>query len=123
MKGADALIAMRRSGMRPALVNVHTDAPQDRVMRFVRDAGRADVLEIAPGEALNRLDLRCVVDCSVVVGGSDAERVAAVGRACAAAGARQVIAFHHQIRGRGDYARVEVCRTATTPEELLSWRN
>jgi hypothetical protein len=109
VRGAESLIALRRRGVRPPIVNVHCDAPQDRVMRFVRDAGNAgEQLEIAPDEALHRIDMRCMVGLSLIVGGSDAGRVAAVSRACAAAGARQVIAVHHRITGRGDYAHVDV---------------
>jgi hypothetical protein len=122
VRGAESLIALRRRGVRPPLVNVHCDAPQDRVMRFVRDAGCAgEVLEIAPDEALHRIDLRCMVALSLIVGGSDAHRVAAVGRACTAAGAKQVIAVHHRITGKGEFARVDVERMATTPEELSTW--
>jgi hypothetical protein len=122
VRGHESLIALRRNGHRPALVHIHTDEPQPAVMRFIREAGQAgEVIEIDPSEAVHRLDLRCIVNCPVIVGGSDVARVKAVALACKEAGALCVIGVHHCITGSGESVDCEVLRMSGQPEEIEAW--
>jgi hypothetical protein len=122
MRGHEALLTLRRNGHRPALVHVHTDEPQPAVMRFIREAGQGgELIEIDPKDPIHRLDLRCLIGCPVIVGGSDVERVKAVASACNAAGALCVIAVHHRITGSGDNVECEVLRMSGQPEEVEAW--
>jgi hypothetical protein len=123
VRGHEALLALRRNGHRPALVHIHTDEPQPAVMRFIREAGQAgELIEVDPSEPLHRLDLRCIVACPVMVGGSNLQRVRAIALACAAAGAKSVVAVHHRITGAGEFAQCEVLRIAAITEEIEAWR-
>jgi hypothetical protein len=123
MRGHEALLSLRRNGHRPGLVHVHTDEPQPAVMRFIREAGQAgELIEIDPTEPAHRLDLRCIVACPVMVGGSDMERVREIALACYAAGAKSVIAVQHRITGSGEFADCEVMRIEATEAGVQAWR-
>lgn len=89
MTGTETLIAMRQRRLRPAAVAVHVG--------FDRPAPHPEVLELAvrPDEAMDRLDLRCLLGLDVIVT-ADAEEghqraLRAMCMAAVTAGARRVI--------------------------------
>lgn len=93
MRGADALIAARRSGYRPqngvcVLIDGLTK-PND---------GEELVLEVMADEPIDRLDLRCLVGLRVVAVGSNDQRVSAFVEAAKNAGAEGVVGleFRHE---------------------------
>lgn len=95
MRGHDLLIAMRRRGVRPPFVRFELDAQP----AWVRDSADwpewsiAAMVDVAPDDAIARLDLRCAVGMPAVVTGGSDERAAQLFAALLAAGATRVIAL------------------------------
>ena len=121
MHGADHLIAMRRQGSAPSMVRIDTDPGvlrNDRLWPFDPDQPQ---LHIGPDENLRRLDLRCLVDLPVQIGGCDAERVKAVTEACIAAKASRVIACTHRRQGHPDYPTFPIV-SVTDTEGAMEWQ-
>jgi len=94
VRGAEALVAMRRRGYAPRLAIVDLD--EDRLQSW-RDweVLNPAIAKLAPGDGEHaaRADLRCVVGLNVLVTGDDAERVRSYRDACIAANAKRVVAF------------------------------
>lgn len=83
MKGHHPIIAMRRRGVRPSLVWIDTDRDATRCWRNwpAIDPTMAHV-QVEPDDSAALLDLRWLVGLTVIVSGSDAQRVDAIGQAC-----------------------------------------
>lgn len=92
MRGHEQLRAMRLRGFRPRLVLVHVGHDVAQFWRDWREETPEHAhIEIADGEPLSSLDMRCVVGLPVVITGDDARRVDAVFEACVACDAARVI--------------------------------
>ena len=92
MRGHEALIAMRRGGLRPDLVAIHAGTDHSACWRDWRDLTPTQAqVEIQDGDSLAGIDLRFTVGLFVIVSGEDADRVAAVHAACLDGGARRVL--------------------------------
>ena len=61
MRGVQQLIAVRQRGLKPAAVAVHVSDVGPC------EAGEAMEIVVAPDEAIDRLDLRCLVGLDVIV--------------------------------------------------------
>jgi len=109
MRGHEELLAMRRRGMKPWLVDVDlepngcADWPQWSLTPMV---------QIAPTDSIRRLDLRFLVGLPVIVSGLDAERVRTAFEACKAAGAARVLAFAQSVDEWGEVRTVEAMDSA-----------
>lgn len=97
MRGHEPLIAMRRRDLKP-LEAVHVELavwPQSRGSRLRKEAigwFRADRVFVEPTDNPDRLDLRFLVGCDVIVHGSEADRVRRLYAALERHKARRVIA-------------------------------
>jgi hypothetical protein len=122
MRGHEEIAAARRRGAGPSMVWIDCDGYNEGVARL-RALGcwLADWIELRPEDNPLRLDLRCVIGLLVLVSGLDERRVAAVARACEAAGARQVIASWHKVHHAAGDPLATVERLTTTNEELAEW--
>lgn len=94
MLGHDAIIAMRQRGRKPALVYLdtmrdHSPVPSWRDWPEVAPA--FPTVWVQPADVPSRLDLRFVFGLTVVVSGTDADRVARLADAAHQAGALRVI--------------------------------
>ena len=93
MRGHQPIIALRRRGLAPAMVQVDTDPD---TLRMWRDwPGLCPALpfvQIDPADVAAALDLRFLAGLVVNVAGSDPDRVAAVAAACEQNDAQRVIA-------------------------------
>jgi hypothetical protein len=100
MRGHDALIAMRLRRQVPLAVQIDTDGEPNRLHACWHSLGVGMAhLHIGADEAVQPLDLRCVVGLLVIVHGLDAGRVSTVVDACEAAGASRVVGSVFQRRG------------------------
>lgn len=106
--GLDTLAVLRRHGLEPASVDIDTDCALTPALRrrvAALNAHSGDACwnaVIGRAETLGCVDLRPVLGLVCTVGGVDAARVAAVGRACEDAGAARVVActYRKTLRGR-----------------------
>lgn len=92
MRGAESLVAMRLSGLKPAIVwmvDVTDPKPSPMDLRFPQ----ADHLYVGPTEKPALLDLRCVVGLTVLLSSYSEDRLVALLEACRAAGASRVMAM------------------------------
>lgn len=95
MRGHQALIAMRRRGMRPQSVSISVDKP-DPCAKDWQDWASFAAVEVEATESVPLLDLRFCVGMMVFVDGMSRQRCEAVEKACRAAGASKVVT--HVIR-------------------------
>ena len=92
MRGHEALIAMRRRGMVPAMVFLHDEFPFDcRDWQERPESIAHAVIHFEPDDRPARADLRFVVGLMVLVSFHDAARMRATVLACEAAGAKRVV--------------------------------
>ena len=121
MRGAQALVAMRKARQVPAVVWL--DAETER-LPFADDwPERSPVqayLQPAFGEIPRRVDLRCVVGLTVYVSGPNRERVHALRDAAIEANAGRVIASVLTPRGSGEWIAYLLDETTDT-EGMLTW--
>ncbi len=95
MRGHEPLIAMRRKGLVPscAFINVDDDdCPLQMWRGWDREQPAIAQLMVERADAIERMDLRCLVGMKVHIHGEDEERVRKVFEACIAAKASQVYA-------------------------------
>ena len=95
MRHAEQLLAMRRSGVKPAHVRL-TDQPEERGSAWWQWAELqpfADIV-VEPGDSAPVADLRCLVGLPVLVDIPNPERCMRWAEAAKAAGARPVIALY-----------------------------
>ena len=90
LRGHEPLIALRKSGIKPAIVFVN-DFDCDTDWLAQRDHVTLCITNRAP---VHTLDLRCLVGLVVSVGSLDEDRAKALAEACKRAGARTVAAAH-----------------------------
>lgn len=84
MRGHHALIAMRRRHRRPAYVWIDTERDQSKAWSdWTETTPLAAQLQIDPDDVPSLLDLRALLGLTVIVSGSDQERVSAVAQAVA----------------------------------------
>lgn len=122
MRGHEPIIAMRRRGRRPGMVWLSCDGYNPGFSAMARiGLPMLNHVELQPVDRPHRLDLRFITGVLVEVSGSDERRVAAVARACADAGARQVIAAWATLAPRGEEFVATTHRITFTNEELASW--
>ena len=92
MRGHEALIAMRHSGVRPEAVSIHLGTDHSNAWRdWHKEIPTTAHIEIADDEPLSGLDMRFTVGMFVVITGSDEKRISAVHAACQASGAQRVL--------------------------------
>ena len=117
MRGHEEIIALRRRGHRPAgFVDILTLPYPRRGDWATREFCRGRVF-VEPSDPIDRLDLRFVVDCDVMVDGSDAARVQQLFSALQRHKARRVIANCGQVvDGNG------VLDFILDSAEVLTWR-
>lgn len=94
MRGLDHIIAMRRSGFKPAYVALTDAAPMPELL---------DDVQYEAGDVPELHDLRALVGLFVVVEGRDARTVGRWSDAALKAGAFTVLACVHEV-GREDSA-------------------
>lgn len=118
MRNHETLLAIRRAGLMPPIVNIETDAGRLLFPTFWSGVSDHAVdVQIDPHEKLRHLDLRCFVDLVVNVAGCDDERVQAVAMACDSAGASRVIATTYRWDGEA-FVKVR----ATDTEGASTWQ-
>lgn len=109
MRGHDSLIRMRTTGQKPAMVEVRCEAPS-----AYRPVGG---IVIEPEDRIERLDLRCVIGCFVMLTGVDDARVREAFAALQDHGAQRVIG--HVIKPRAnDVDLLEIMDT----DGVMTWR-
>lgn len=105
MRGQAPLIDMRRSGERPSIVFIDTDAGPQALPRWAQwqenDRSMCH-LDIQSGEALLRIDFRPLIGLMAHVSGSNEARVRAVANLVKEAGAKRVISSCVQRIGHDD---------------------
>ena len=117
MRGHQALIDLRRSGVCPTLAFVDLVAePSALTSDWQRWSTQAH-LEVLDSEGIRRLDLRCLRGVTVMVGGMQSERVAAMHNACVSAGAKRVLSSVWRLR-RGDVETVSTMDSHSETETL-----
>lgn len=95
MRGHAAIIAMRRQGISPRVVNFDLDRPDSWWCRnWQHETPRWAHVCVGPQELISGLDLRFVVGLIVLVTGENAARVERVTKACLEAGAARVVSAH-----------------------------
>jgi len=95
MRGHEALIAMRRQGLRPAMVWIGTSPDASNLWRDWQRCSPAHArIQIDPEDRPAMLDLRWVIGLTVAIDGHDFDRVQAVADACQQHEAARVIAVH-----------------------------
>lgn len=83
MKGHEGVIAMRKSGVRPAIVFINDYACETDWFEH----GDHATVQILPDEAVEMLDFRFAIGLTVSITGSTVKRAKAIARACRDAGA------------------------------------
>lgn len=92
MRGHEALVAMRRSRVRPETVSIHLGTDHSNAWRdWHQTMPHHAHAEIADDEPLSSLDMRFTVGMFVVITGDDEKRISAVHAACVASGAQRVL--------------------------------
>lgn len=123
MRGHEALIAMRCRGKAPEVVFLATYT--DRLRQWSdwhQLSPHMASLELEPIDRPSRMDLRCLVALTVVISGTNADRVSETAQACRDAGAGRVIAVTTQPQGEGEFRQSEVVTVADT-EGVLTWHS
>lgn len=119
MRGHQPIIAMRRRGITPALVQIGTDEPAG--LRMWRDwpelCPAVAWVQIDADEVAAALDLRFVTALTVSVTGSNPDRVEAVAQACRDHHADRVIAVCTEQHGECSVIGI------TDTEGMLTWPN
>jgi len=92
MRGHEALVAMRRRGVRPVMADISDGMDGLGCWRDWQDWTGTAQIEVQPGDSISRLDLRCLVGLFVIVSGTDESRVKRLHDACVEAGASAVMA-------------------------------
>lgn len=100
MRGHEPLLAMRRAGFAPQAAWLGLDA--NPLWRDWPLYGSHAQIEIELGEAINRLDLRCLVGMQVWIDGSDERRVLDLHTACLNAHAKRVLSAVNKPNYRGE---------------------
>lgn len=111
MRGHEALVAMRRRGVRPAMADISDGLDKLCAWRDWPDWDGTAHIEIQPADSIPLLDLRCLVGLFVFVWGLDAERVHQLHDACMAAGARAVMGAVYERNSCGELRRVDSIET------------
>lgn len=92
MRGHEALIALRKTGVRPQIVFIEAGIDHAETWRtWQDDTPEHAYVEVGPDDAISSLDLRFVVGMNVVISGPDERRVGAVYRLCQESGAKRVL--------------------------------
>lgn len=91
MRGHLPLIAMRRRGLRPAMVDFSLGLDSMGCWKDWQSWTSTAHVEVQPDDRIALLDLRFVVGLWVFVSGIDRARVESLHEACKAAGARSVM--------------------------------
>lgn len=115
------MISMRRAGVVPDAVFVETAG--DRLGQWRDWSERTPqhaAIEIEAKDRPARLDMRCVIGLTVIVSGSDAQRVQAVADRCVQAKAGRVIGAVSEVRQIGP-DRIARMVSATDTEGVLAW--
>lgn len=107
MRGQQALVTMRRSGMRPAAVWFTIDEQDPRSSDW-HLLDEPCVIEVPRTDGIATLDLRFIVGMTAIVQGSNRARCEAMHHACRAAGAAKVMTHVSQPTGRDDKFRTVV---------------
>jgi len=99
MRGVDNIVAMRKRGLKPAVVWVEMLPMLRWARELTRQAGRYVDIHVDPSDvpAIQRADLRCLVGLRVMVNGPDDDSTEKVAKACFEAGATNVQAFFFDI--------------------------
>jgi hypothetical protein len=107
MLGHQALQAMRRSRMKPAIVFVDVDSPLPslpRLLQWQNVDERLAEIDVQPGESIARIDWRPLVGLVVHVSGLTEDRVREAAQAIEKAGAKRVISTLMRHHGKGEWA-------------------
>lgn len=110
MRGHEALIALRRQGLRPALVDIDLEPCPWRNWADWPEWTNVPQIEVQPSDSIRLLDLRFLVGLTVQVSGFDGPRVWAMFDACRAAGAARVLAFVQVASNGGQTVRTVEAR-------------
>lgn len=106
MRGHQALSRMRRSGEKPSVVFIDTDAGPSALPSWTQWQNINETLcdiDIEPGESLLRLDFRPLIGLVVHVSGTNSPRVRAVAELVKQAGAKRVISSCTRQVGQGEW--------------------
>lgn len=118
MRGHEALIALRRSGLRPSLVDIDLEPCPWRNWADWPEWTTVPQIEVQPTDSIRLLDLRFLVGLTVQVSGFDGPRVWAMFEACREAGAARVLAFVQQpVNGGQSFRTVEARDSAAATVE------
>lgn len=111
MRGQEALIAMRRQGIRPVAADISDGMDSLGCWRDWQHWTGTAHIDVQPEDRINRLDLRCVIGLFVVIAGRDSGRVQKLHDRCVEAGARGVMATVYAIKPNGDLQALERIET------------
>lgn len=119
MRGHQPIIAMRHKGVAPRLVMLDIDPDGLQNWRdWPERTPHIATVQIDPQDRAHLADLRFVVGLTVVVSGSDADRVEDFGAACIDASAERVLTFVHEHHAAG----ARIVHTTDT-KEGVRWPN
>lgn len=116
MLGHEGIITMRSRGKQPALVYLDTirdHAPMKAWEDWPDVSPLVPTVWIQPADVPRRLDLRFVIDLTVVITATDAERLRQIEQRCIECGAFRVVAslvaqLAHQVRGETKFHTIRV---------------
>lgn len=107
MRGHEALLALRRAGMRTSAVDICDAVDGQQFWRDWQTWQRSACVEVEAGDSIPRLDLRFLVGLWVFAWGMNAARVRQLHDACIAAGAKVVMSAVYARNAAGDLVTVE----------------
>jgi hypothetical protein len=110
MRGHEPLIALRRRGLKPGLVNIDLEPSPWRDWADWPEWTAVPQIEVLPSDSIRLLDLRFLVGLHVMLGGFDGARVWAMFDACKAAGAARVLGFEQTLTNGGQVVRTVLAR-------------
>ena len=105
MRGHEPLIALRRQGLKPSLVDIDLEPCPWRNWSTWPEWTTVPQIEVQPADSIRLLDLRFLVGLTVQVSGYEAARVWSMFDACRQAGAARVLGFVHRPSGGTAEAR------------------
>lgn len=107
MRGHEALIDMRKRGVRPRAADICVASDRQGFWRDWQNWAAEACIEIEPKDCIERLDMRCIVGMWVFCWGFEAERVKALHQACVDAGAAAVMSSVYRTNRAGELVHVE----------------
>jgi hypothetical protein len=107
MRGHEALIDMRKKGIRPRAADICLASDKQGFWQDWERWASEACIEVETKDVIERLDLRCIVGMWVFAWGFEADRVKALHQACIDAGAEVVMSSVYRTNRAGELVLVE----------------